>query len=180
MQLMPTIIEEGHASSEYTRVEDFVETVTLETDMYGLINKVEMVDSSKNDLDFPWYPINAGPGRIVREFSFDNVRVLLEQLKLLKSKKKKIVIVEIGVHRNLYDTSSTSCVLANKRADDIYLGIDIEDKSFLNNPERNVHTIKTSSHNYTEVLQKLQVEIGAAEIDLLIIDGYHSINTDLS
>lgn len=176
MQFVPTIIEDGHVPSDYTRVEDFVETTALETDMYGLTNIIQMVDSSKNDYDFPWYPINAGPGRIVREFSIDNVNVLLEHLQILKNKKDKIVIVEIGVHRNLYDTSSTSCVLGNKRAEDIYLGIDIEDKSFLNNPERNVHTIKTSSQNYIEVLQKLQIEIGAPEIDLLIIDGYHSIN----
>lgn len=107
----------------------------------------------------------------LHEFSALNHYILLKELKKLNNNCK--CIVEIGVHRN-EDLSSTCTLMDNKPNDCIYLGIDINDKSYLNDSYKNIHTIQTDSKNYEEVLKKLE-ELGASQIDLLFIDGWHSI-----
>lgn len=91
------------------------------------------------------------------------------------NKKEKLNIVEIGVNRNGYSVSSTSVFLNNKREQDIYLGIDIEDKSILNDQTHNIFTICSPSQNKDVFFSKFK-EIGIETIDILMIDGYHSIN----
>ncbi len=90
-------------------------------------------------------------------------------------KKDKLSIVEIGVNRNGYEVSSTSVFLDYKREHDIYVGIDIEDKSVLDNNNKNIFTIRSQSENIDFVFPKLK-EFGIEEIDILLIDGHHSIN----
>ena len=94
--------------------------------------------------------------------------------KFLTIKDTCRVIVEIGV--NAFDTLSfTTVFLENKRPETIYIGIDIADKSYLDNPGNNIYTIQNSSSNYQENLEKIKA-LGVTEIDLLFIDGPHSIN----
>jgi predicted O-methyltransferase YrrM len=82
--------------------------------------------------------------------------------------------MEIGVCRN-GDKSSTHTILKNLPQDGIYLGVDIDDKSYLNDSSRGIHTIRTSSSNYEEVVSKLK-SLGVDKIDFIFIDGWHSIN----
>jgi cephalosporin hydroxylase len=57
----------------------------------------------------------------------------------------------------------------------IYIGIDINDKSNLNNLEKNIYTICSPSENIDFVFEQMK-QIGINEIDILMIDGWHSIN----
>ena len=56
-----------------------------------------------------------------------------------------------------------------------YFGVDIEDKTFLDNADQNIHTIKTSSSNIEEIWTAMQ-DKGITKIDFLFIDGWHTIN----
>lgn len=157
-----------------TIIEEFVNFNVKEINQNGLSRKYSCYDKDNND--FGWYPIFAGPGRINgQEFSIDNQEILKKYLTEMKEKKEKLSIVEIGVNRNGYVVSSTSIFLDNKRDTDIYLGIDIEDKSILNNPDKNIFTIKSPSQNTESIFNYLK-QIDINEIDILMIDGYHSIN----
>ena len=80
-------------------------------------------------------------------------------------------ILEIGVHRN-GDESSTS-VIHSKMGNSLYLGVDLDDKSYLES--ENIHTIRCDSSDYQMVSDKMS-SIGMTSIDLLFIDGWHSIN----
>ena len=159
--------------TNHTVVEDVVQFEVEDYPFNGLFKKYNCYNN--NDADFPWYPINATHGRTYgQEFSLDNQEILKTHLLELLEKKEKIVIVEIGVHRNL-ENSSTEIFLQNKRDVDIYIGIDIDDKTFLNNPEKNIFTIKNYSQNIESIFQEFKT-IGIEQIDLFMIDGYHSIN----
>jgi cephalosporin hydroxylase len=148
-------------------------------DIPGLKYKYCIEDNpSLNDHDSPLHQNHYGAGysRIgPTEFSEDDQIILLEHFSKIISKKDQIVIVEIGVCRNDYHKTSTSIFIDHKRDGDIYLGIDIEDKSYLNNREKNVYTLKTPSENIEYVSQVLNI-LGVNNIDVLMIDGWHSIN----
>lgn len=144
----------------------------------GLTKKYDCGEAN-NDKDWGWYPLKGYGGGDFgqREFSNADQEILQRQMTqfLLETKKEKIVIVEIGVSRNAYENTSTSIFLSCKRDQDIYIGIDIEDKSFLNNQEKNIHTIRSPSQNITHIYEKM-TEIGVDSIDVFMIDGWHSIN----
>ncbi len=85
-------------------------------------------------------------------------------------------ILEIGV--NLYEKpslSTTGAILEKKEDACVYLGIDIEDKSYLNNPNKNINTMLINSDRRYEIRNRL-LELRVLTIDLLLIDGDHSIN----
>ena len=84
-------------------------------------------------------------------------------------------ILEIGVQRNPLELSSTGIFLKYKNLNSIYIGIDIEDKSHLNDPSKNIYTIKTDSANY-EAVYDLMKQLNIKEFDLIFIDSFHSIN----
>jgi hypothetical protein len=82
--------------------------------------------------------------------------------------------MEIGVNRN--GERSMSRVIMDQRPEgSFYLGIDIEDKSYLDDADNNTWTIRCSSDNRSAVLGKLQ-ERGVEKLDLIMIDGWHSVN----
>ena len=83
-------------------------------------------------------------------------------------------IVEIGVSRN-GPRSFTNTILNNKPDDIIYLGIDINDKTYLNNDDKNIYTIQTNSLNQS-VVREYMDKINLKQISLLFIDGDHSVN----
>lgn len=124
-----------------------------------------------DDQDVPFGHLLDLVGHAPFEFMPANHEALDYAIKLCKNPK---VFVEIGVHRN-NQNSSTHTILKNKPDDGIYLGIDVEDKSFLDNPALGIHTIKTTSSNYDLVIEKLK-SLGVSHIDFLFIDGWHSIN----
>lgn len=136
----------------------------LKTDLFGLKFRPTLGD--QDDLDCIHWITNPP-----KEFSTKNGEVLKEELiKLIDCR----CIVEIGVHRNGQD-SSTDILLKYKPRDCVYLGVDIDYKGYLDNKEENIYTIQCDSMNRAEVYQQLE-SLGCKEIDLLFIDGWHSIN----
>lgn len=83
-------------------------------------------------------------------------------------------ILEIGVCRNA-EQSFTHVFLNSKKKDTIYVGIDIDDRSDLNNRSENVYTIQTDSSNYDDNLLLFK-SFGVEKFDFIFIDGWHSIN----
>lgn len=83
-------------------------------------------------------------------------------------------ILEIGINRN-GEGSFTQIFLKNKPHDCVYIGVDIDDKTYLNDAERNIHTIRNDSSNYTENMRMINA-LGVYEFDFIFIDGWHSIN----
>jgi predicted O-methyltransferase YrrM len=83
-------------------------------------------------------------------------------------------LFEIGVCRNA-SQSSTHTIIKNVPSDGVYLGVDLDDKTFLNDASKGIHTIKTSSSNYDEVVNRL-TSLGVKTLDFIFIDGWHSIN----
>jgi len=135
-----------------------------------LTKDIRTFNQSFDDRDTPDFWINSE-----REFSDCNQESLKKEF--LKVKDQTKVIVEIGVSRltsmQSYEQTSTSILLNYKNPETIYLGIDIDDKSFLKGP--NVHTLQAKSEDYTTVLNKFK-SLGIYNIDFLFVDGWHSIN----
>ena len=85
-------------------------------------------------------------------------------------------VLEIGI--NVYQKpllSTTRAVLEKKEDDCIYLGIDVNNKSTINSPDKNIHTMMIDSSS-RRIIRTKMLELGMKTIDLLIIDGDHSIN----
>lgn len=82
-------------------------------------------------------------------------------------------IMEIGVSRN--KRSFTDALLNNKPDNIPYLGIDINDKSFLNNDDKKIYTIVSDSREYEKNISYAS-NIGLEKISILFIDGFHSLN----
>jgi len=83
--------------------------------------------------------------------------------------------MEIGVDRS--DAASMSRIIMEGRpAGSFYLGIDLVDKSYLNNTEANTWTVQCNSHDQTKIRDFLSLR-GITQLDLLFIDGWHSVNT---
>ena len=124
-------------------------------------------------------------GRVVRdhkseyphlEFSVCNRTALFE--KFLSVKDQVTAILEIGVCRNGND-SSTYTFLNNKNDNTAYVGIDLNDKSFLNNQEKRIYTICGNSSDVDQNIETMKSR-GITELDFIFIDGWHSINQVLT
>lgn len=83
-------------------------------------------------------------------------------------------ILEIGISRN-GDRSITQAFLKAKLDSTIYVGIDIDDKTYLDNKEKNVFTIRNSSSDYEKNVELIK-SFGVEKFDFIFIDGWHSIN----
>lgn len=137
--------------------------------IYGLRFIPQLMSGYNNDQDGPIL----GSGSARTEISTANRIVAQSTLRKLGNNCK--AIVEIGVHRNSTD-SLTHIFITQKPKDCRYLGIDIDDKSSLNDKSNNVFTLQANSHNQQLVRSTLS-SLGMNKIDLLVIDGLHSVNT---
>jgi len=95
----------------------------------------------------------------------------------LRVKDRCKCILEIGVDFNSIRTemTSTRIFLDNKTDETIYIGVDIEDKSYLNNDSKNIFTLKQDSSDIQTVVDFIKSK-GCDDIDFIFIDGWHSIN----
>jgi hypothetical protein len=141
----------------------------LPTMLYGAKFFPSLEPHCSNDLDSPAW----GWPQTDIEISDGNLAVVQSVLKNLGNKCQNIM--EIGVHRNL-ERSITNILMRQKPRGCRYLGIDIDDKSHLDNPADNIFTVKANSHNKVLVRQKLR-DLGMKTLDLLMIDGWHSVHT---
>jgi predicted O-methyltransferase YrrM len=124
-------------------------------------------NTSFDDRDSPY----VSPPDVV-EISEVNRQAITNKFLLIRDKAK--AILEIGVANNV-DKSFAYCFLNNKKKETIYIGIDLDDKSFLNNKENNIYTIKNDSSNYDQNIRIINA-IGVKQFDFIFIDGLHSIN----
>lgn len=146
-----------------------VEHITkLPTIEYGLKYFPSLEPHASNDRDDPAWGWHNGP-----EVSDCNLGVVADVMRKIGSNCR--VVMEIGVHRN-EGRSMTNILMDNRPPNSIYLGVDIEDKSYLNNHDKKTFTVKCNSHDQLIIRNKLR-SIGAESIDVLMIDGWHSVNT---
>lgn len=147
----------------------------IQNDLISEIRTFTDVDDQELNLNFfikkhdmRFYPQLTVP----TEFSDCNKSQLIKYFKKVAPHAK--AILEIGVHRNGGD-SSTWCFLNYKNKETFYFGIDIVDKSFLNDEENNIYTLQENSSN-TEKIMNFVKSTGVEKFDFIFIDGYHSIN----
>lgn len=107
-----------------------------------------------------------------KEVSECNLKMLSKCFDIVKERCR--AILEIGVHRN-GEESLSNVLLNNKHQRTIYLGVDIVDKSFLNNKNKNIYTLQENSSN-TDLVMNYARSIGIDKFDFIFIDGNHSIN----
>ena len=89
-------------------------------------------------------------------------------------------ILEIGV--NVYKKpllSTTRAILDTKQDDCTYLGIDVNNKSSINREDKHIYTITIDSGERSKIRAKM-IELGMLTIDLLLIDGDHSIDMTIN
>ena len=87
-------------------------------------------------------------------------------------------ILEIGISREGPD-SFTNIFIQNKKPETIYIGIDTDNKTYLNDAANNVFTIQSSSSAYEQCVEIFKAH-GITEFDFIFIDGWHSVNQVLA
>jgi predicted O-methyltransferase YrrM len=110
------------------------------------------------------------------EVSNANISILMHYFGMIRNECKSIL--EIGV-RNNKETSFTKLLIDNKLTNTKYFGVDIEDKSFMNDNENNVFTIQTDSTKIDEVLSFAKSH-GTEAFNFILIDSWPSINQVLN
>lgn len=104
-----------------------------------------------------------------------NIHALREQFMRVRDGCR--AILEIGVNHNATPTpmTSTNLFLSTKKKETVYLGVDLNDKSYLNSPQDNVFTMMGDSSLIGDVMTNAS-SLGITEFDFIFIDGWHSIN----
>lgn len=138
------------------------------TDIPGLRFFPNMEPDIDNDQDMP--PYGWVSSVEVTDCNLQVVRAVVNELgKNLKA------AMEIGVNRN-GERSMSRIIMDERPEGSFYLGVDIEDKSYLNNESTNTWTIQANSHDQEKIRGFIHSK-GIKKLDLLFIDGWHSINT---
>lgn len=126
-------------------------------------------------LDFVPGDYEVNPGATPRHWSERSNQELLEIMN--ETRDSVNVIMEIGVHSiPQYDVkeSSTLTFLREKKDDCVYVGVDKADKSFVSSIAPNVKTLRCDSGDHGAVRGFLR-QNNIDKIDILMIDGWHSI-----
>jgi len=137
------------------------------SNVIGLSYIPSFKDESENDIDWPRH--FDGSGGLPTEISDANKEALDDILSKVNVKN----VIEIGIARNDVRSFTTQLLYAKKG---IYCGIDIEDKTFLNDDLNRVYTIQANSHDQSKIRSYLKT-IGLKKCSVLFIDGWHSVNT---
>lgn len=144
--------------------------------IYGLKWNISLEPEISDDTDW----INPSRGNWTRHWSAANDAALRESWSQLKTPPK--LIVEIGVHRpesSDNGNSSTKTLLELKNDSCMYIGIDLDDRSYLNNPKKNIFTIRHNSSDRTYIYNLMKV-YNKQYIDFMFVDGWHSVNQCLT
>lgn len=136
--------------------------------IYGLKFLPSLEPHVSDNQDTPAWGWPSGP-----EISDCNLQVVSEVVSKLGQNCG--TILEIGVHRN-QGRSITNILMDNKPNTAKYIGVDIDDKSFLDNANSHIYTIKSNSHDQRKIRAFLNHH-NVNKIDVLMIDGWHSVNT---
>lgn len=114
------------------------------------------------------------PGYMMTDIEVSDCNLAAVEQRFMPIRNQCRAILEIGIHRNA-TRSVAEIFFRNKLDSTVYVGIDIEDKSYLNNPSKNIYTIKNDSSNYEQNMQIIR-SLGVTQFDFIFIDGWHSIN----
>jgi len=142
-----------------------VNVLELETNIFGLKFKPQMDSPYDNDADAERFHIA------------ESVEVSDQNFKLMESLAKQYCthgVMEIGVSRN-GDRSFTRAILNNKPDDVPYLGVDLQDKTYLYDDSKKIYTLQENSFNQSSIREHIKY-IQMDKISLLFIDGWHSVN----
>lgn len=142
------------------------------TDIWGLAFFPNMEPHISNEQDGP-----AFGGCAAAEVTFCNLEVVKDVVRELGSNLK--ACMEIGVDRESNPMSMSRILINERPAGSFYLGVDVDDKSRLDNPDANTWTLISNSHDQEKVRGFLSSK-GITKLDLLFIDGYHSVNTTVN
>lgn len=140
--------------------------------MEDFISKPDLGESL-NNLD-QFLKVN-WPGGI-NEYAIEEKAVIIRCLEHLKQNHKLTNIVEIGVDRDMHNQNTqTKTFISNKNNDTKYFGFDIEQRNHVTTYGPNCYFYQNDGgdvSNNIKVLQNNNVNL----IDLLFIDGFHSVN----
>lgn len=116
--------------------------------------------------------LNTEGNDVVYEMSLCNRIYLKDAFKADKVNS----ILEIGVCKPFNGTNSSYHVFKEiKSPQCFYFGVDILDKSFINDYDNNIHSIKSDSSDLDLIMDYIN-DNGINKIDFLMIDGWHSGN----
>jgi hypothetical protein len=138
------------------------------TDIPGLKYFPDLEPTVSNDRDAP-----------LNDYWISSVEVTDGNLEVVRQAVTELgtklgAALEIGVNRN--GERSMSRVIMDQRPPlSYYMGIDIEDKSYLNDEAANTWTMQISSAERSTIADRLQ-QLGIGDLDLIMIDGWHSVN----
>ncbi len=105
----------------------------------------------------------------------DNTERVLQKLReLAAAVPAGFGILEIGVALNAPERSITYSIIDGKQGSVVYLGVDIQDKTHVNDASKNVFTLQCDSGNHTVIRNWLKSH-GVEALGLLVIDGHHSV-----
>ena len=138
------------------------------TDIAGLKYFPDLEPAVSNDRDAPLNDIWMSP----LEVTDGNLEVMRQVVSGLGN--QLFAALEIGVNRN-GDRSMSRIIMDQRPPGSFYLGVDIEDKSYLDDEAANTWTIRTSSTERGLILDRMR-QLGVGLLDLIMIDGWHSVN----
>lgn len=95
--------------------------------------------------------------------------------KFLEKKDNCNSILEIGVGRN-GPRSFCHVFFENKNVDTKYVGIDVEDRSWIAKPEDNIFFLQADSSDYDNNIKIINEKFNVNSFDFIFIDGLHSVN----
>lgn len=153
----------------YTTTKNIIKE--LPTTVYGLKFFPSLEPHYNNDYDGP-YANSYG----CRAVSSDNLNTVSNVINSLGN--KLAACLEIGVDHS--NSESISKILMNQKPSKcVYVGIDLEDKSYLNDLENNIFTVQCNSHDQKTVRDFLKSK-NIEKLDIIFIDGWHSVNTTIN
>ena len=120
------------------------------------------------------YDDNDWPGYLISNIEVSDCNLSAVESRFLSVRDRCRAILEIGIHRNS-TRSVAEIFFKHKLQSTAYVGIDLDNKSYLNNPAQNIFTIQADSSNFDANMQIIR-GLGITEFDFIFIDGYHSIN----
>jgi hypothetical protein len=161
------VLENNHMDERYQAIRDLIKP--RPTAVQGLSYFPDLEPDISNDQDHP-----PGGWMSALEVSDANLDVVRNVVTEMKDRDALHAILEIGVNRN--GERSMSRILLDERPEQChYLGVDIDDKSYLDDHDHLIYTVQCSSSDQSKVRDRLR-EMGVGIIDLLFIDGWHSVN----
>ena len=166
---MGNIMENNINDVWYTTTKNII--TKLPTTAFGLKFFPSLEPHYCNDTDGPYLNSHG-----FRPISDENIQVVLDAIKSLGSNLQ--AIMEIGVdHSN--SKSLSNILMKNKPKTCFYLGIDLDDKSYLNDVTNNIFTLQCNSHDQYSI-RKYLTSKNIQKLDLIFIDGWHSVNTTVN